>query len=197
MRHHQRVLGAFVAACVGVATMVAGVVGASSASAATATRTGQTTISGSKSLQGLGLGATSLLGVDVGATGLSGTIDWQQLTTLSTQFDTDAVRQGRAVDPEDRATRPSTGTVVSNWSLADLLVGYPGYFPFDIGTIALTSSGNCNLRFGGAAYVCHLTNDFSSILDSSPMPGPYVNAKLSVDLTVTPQALATLRTASV
>ena len=29
------------------------------------------------------------------------------------------------------------------------------------------------------------------------MPGPYVNAKLSVDLTITPQALATLRTASI
>src|SRR3954451_22856068 len=116
MRHHQRVLGAFVAACVGVATMVAGVVGASSASAATATRTGQTTISGSKSLQGIGLDATSLIGVDLGATGLSGTIDWQQSTTLSTKFDTDAVRQGRGVDPEDRATRSMTGTMVANWT---------------------------------------------------------------------------------
>ena len=50
--------------------------------------------------------------------------------------------------------------MVANWSLADLMVSFPGYaFPFDIGTIGLTTSGNCNLRFGGAAYVCHLTND--------------------------------------
>ena len=173
---HQRVLGAFVAACVGVATMVAGVVGASSASAAIIGKNAQTTVSGSTSVQST-LGTTSLLGVNVESSGLAGTIDWQQLTTLSTQFDSDAVRQGRNVDPLVRASRTTTGTMVANWSLADLMVSFPGYaFPFDIGTIGLSTSGNCNLRFGGAAYVCHLTNDASTILDSSPMPGPYVNA---------------------
>jgi len=188
-------LGAFVAACVGVATMVAGVVGATSASAATIGKNGQTTLSGSTSVQST-LGTTSLLGVGVESSGLSGTIDWQQLTTVSTQFDSDAVRQGRDLDPLVRASRPTTGTIVANWSLADLMLSLPGYqFPFDVGTIALSTTGNCNLRFGGAAYVCHLEGVPSTFLDAAP--GVYATAALSLDLTITPQALATARSASV
>jgi PKD repeat protein len=197
MRQRQRFWGAFVAVCVSVSTMVAGIVGASSASATTTTRTAQTTISGSTSVNGVALTSSSLLGVTVGATGLDGSIDWQQQAAVSTQFDTDAVRQGRSVDPVVTATRANAGTMVANWSLSDLTVAFPGYFPFDIGTIGLSSSGNCDLQFGGAAYVCHLGNKPSTIVDSSPSPGPYVRAALSVDLTITPQALATLRTASI
>lgn len=196
MGHRQRFLGAFVAACVGVATMVAGVVGASSASATTTTRATATTVGGSTSVQDVGLGTTSVAGVTIAADGLDGTIDWQQTTTLSTQFDTDAVGQGRAVDPEDRATRTATGTMVANWSLADLEVAVPGFSPLHIGTVGLRSSGNCDLRFGGATYECHLEHDLSPVVEPAT-PGPYVNAGLAVDLTITPQALATMRTASV
>ena len=197
MGHGQRFLGAFVAACVGVATMVAGVVGVvASASATTTMRAAATTVSGSTSVQDVALGTTSVAGVTIGADGLDGAIDWQQTTTLSTQFDTDAVRQGRAVDPEDRATRAATGTMVANWSLADLEVAVPGFSPLAIGTVGLSSSGHCDLRFGGAAYVCHLESDPSPVVDPAT-PGPYVNAELAVDLTITPQALATMRTASV
>ncbi len=155
---HQRVLGAFVAACVGVATMVAGVVGASSCVGSDhreeRTDNGQRFDVRPEHARR----RRRCSGVNVESSGLAGTIDWQQLTTLSTQFDSDAVRQGRNVDPRrPRLTRRSTGTMVANWSLADLMVSFPGYaFPFDIGTIGLSTSGNCNLRFGGAAYVCHL-----------------------------------------
>jgi PKD repeat protein len=197
MGHGQRVLGGFAAACIGVATLVAGVVGATPASATTTTRTTQTTLSGSRALHGVALADTSLLGVTVQASGLDGTIDWQQSTTLSTQYDADAVRQGRSVDPVDTATRPFPGTMVANWSLAGLQVAFPGFSGFDIGTIGLSSSGPCNLQYGGDAYVCHLHSDSQTILDSSPTPGPYVNAALAVDLTITPQALATMRSASV
>ncbi len=159
-------------------------------------RAAATTVSGSTSVEDVALGTTSVAGVTIGADGLDGAIDWQQTTTLSTQFDTDAVRQGRAVDPEDRATRTATGTMVANWSLADLEVAVPGFSPLAIGTVGLSSSGHCDLRFGGAAYVCHLESDPSPVVDPAT-PGPYVNAELAVDLTITPQALATMRTASV
>jgi PKD repeat protein len=195
MSHPRKFLGAFVAACVGVATMIGGVVGASSASAATIGKSAGTTISGSASVQST-LATTSLLGVSVESSGLAGTIAWQQLATLSTQFDSDAVRQGRDVDPLVRASRAATGTMVANLSLTDLQVTFPGYtFPFDIGLALLTTSGNCNLQFGGAAYECHLEGVPSTIADAAP--GPYVKAALAVDLTITPQALATLRTASI
>jgi PKD repeat protein len=197
MGHGQRVLGGFAAACIGVATLVAGVVGATSASAATTTRSTTTTLGGSRVLDGVALADTSLLGVAVQAGGLDGTLDWQQMTTVSTQYDDDAVRQGRAVDPVDAATRPFPGTMVANWSLADLQVAFPGFSGFDVGTIGLSSSGPCNLRYGGDAYVCHLQSDSSTILDSSPTPGPYVKAALAVDLTITPRALSSVRTASV
>jgi PKD repeat protein len=182
--------------CVGVATMVAGVVGASPASASTTTRTASTAVSGTTQFQNDPLTQTSLSGVDLAVGGLDAKIDWQQPTTLSTQYDTDAVRQGRAVDPVDSATRTIPGTLVANWSVTDLMVTYGGYFPFDVGSIGLSSTGTCNLTFGGGAYVCHLESTNSTILDSSPDPGPYVNAKLVADFTITPQALATLRSAS-
>ena len=89
--------------------------------------------------------------------------------------------------------------MVANWSLADLMVSFPGYaFPFDIGTIGLSIARATATCASGVRPTCATSRTTAStILDSSPMPGPYVNAALSVDLTITPQALATLRTASI
>jgi PKD repeat protein len=196
MRQRQGIVGAVAAACV-VAATIAGITGVPAASATTSTRSASTTIAGSTTFHGVALATTSLAGVTVGASGLDGTIDWQQSATLSTDFDTDAVRQGRAVDPVDHVTNGPAGTMTINWSLADLQVAFPGFGPFAVGTIGLSASGPCELRYAGTAYVCHLESDTSPILDSDPFPGPYVRARLVTDVTVTPAALATLRTASI
>jgi hypothetical protein len=88
--------------------------------------------------------------------------------------------------------------MLANWSLADLVVTFPGFgFPFEIGTIGLVTSGNCDLELGGAAYVCHLEGAPSKFLDAAPSPGVYASAALSLDLTITPQSLATMRSASI
>jgi PKD repeat protein len=155
-------------------------------------------VNGSAVLNDVPLAETSLLGVTVGASGLDASIDWGQLTRVTTQFDTDAVRQGRAIDPVNTVTRPFTGAMTANWSVADLEVTAPGFgFPFDIGTTGLSTTGTCSVLYSGAPYVCHFESDPQTPVDTSPFPGPYVGVKLVADITVTPQALATLRTASV
>jgi hypothetical protein len=195
MGHGQRVLGGFAAACIGVATLVAGVVGATSASATPVTVNAHTTISGSASLTNVPLADTSLLGVSVAASGLNGTIDWQQPTTVSTQYDTESVKQGHSADPVDTLSSSMPGSMVGNFSLGDLGIVVPGLpFTLDIGTIGLSTFGNCDLAYGGAAYTCHLDGISTPIVDAAP--GLYVDAKLSADVTVTPQALVTLRTAA-
>jgi hypothetical protein len=141
---------------------------------------------------------TSLLGVSVTSSGLHANIDWGQVATVTTQFDTDAVRQGRTVDPANSVSLPMAGSLTANWSVADLTVQSPGFaFPFDIGSIAMGSTGNCSARFSGGTYVCHLESAPQSIVDTAPFPGPYVDAKVVADITVTPAALTTLRTASI
>ncbi len=155
-------------------------------------------LSGSTTLHDVPLSQTSLSGVSVETSGLDASIDWQQLIGVTAQFDTDAVRQGRAVDPVDTVTHPLPGTVIANWSVADLAVTSPGFsFPFDIGTVGLSSTGTCTVLYSGAPYVCHLESPPSTIVDTFGLAGPYVDAKLVADVTVTPQALATLRTASI
>jgi PKD repeat protein len=197
MGHGQRVLGGFAAACVAVATLI-GVVGASSASASADSRSATRFVSGSAALNDVPLAETSLLGVTAASSGLDASIDWGQLATVTTQFDTDAVRQGRAIDPVNTVTRPSTGTMTANWSIVDLAVQSPGFgFPFEIGTTGFSSTGTCSVQFSGAPYVCHLESAPSTIVDTFGAAGPYVDAKLVADITVTPQALATLRTASI
>src|SRR4051812_37045577 len=198
MRHRQRVLGAFVAACVGVATMVAGVVGASSASATASSRSTTSFLSGSTALNGVPLTQTSLAGGAGSTPRPDASIDWGPLTELTTQFDTDAVRQGRDVDPVDTVTRPVAGSLTANWSVGEVALTAPGFsFVLDIGTIGSGVTGTCGLRFSGAPYVCHLESPPQTIAGDRSSPGPYVDAKVVFDITVTPQALATLRTASV
>src|SRR5689334_13271394 len=106
MGHGQRVLGGFAAACVAIATLIAGVVGASPASASTSSRSTTSFLSGSAAFHDVPLAQASLAGVTVSTSGLDASIDWGQLAKVTSQFDTDAVRQGRAVDPTDTVSRP-------------------------------------------------------------------------------------------
>jgi PKD repeat protein len=197
MRHRQRFLGACTAVVLGAASLVSGLVAAAPASATATTRSATKSLSGSTSVAGPTLTETSLSDVTISAGALTGSLSWSQVASVSTQFDSDAVRQGSAVDPVDSITRTRAGTMVVNWSLPDLMVGWPGYGPFDVGTIGLSPTGTCNLQFGGGTYTCHLESTNSTIIDTNPSPGPYVKAKLVADVTITPQALATLRSASV
>jgi PKD repeat protein len=195
MGHGQRVLGGFVATCVAVAALVAGVVGATSASATSTTLDAKTLVHGSTALTAVQLQDSSLLGVSVAARGLTGTIDWQQPTTVSTRYDTDSVKQGHSPDPVDTLSRTMPGSMVGNFALADLGLVVPGLpFTLDIGTIGLSTFGNCDLAYSGATYTCHLDGVSTPIVDAAP--GLYVDAKLAADVTVTPQALTTLRTAA-
>jgi PKD repeat protein len=197
MQHRQRILGALAAVCLGVASLASGLVSASPAGAATTTRSATKGLSGSVSVSGPTLTETSLSDVTVSAGALTGSLSWQQTASVSAQFDSDDVRQGRALDPVDSVARTNTGNVIVNWSVPDLSIGWPGYGPFDIGTVSLSPTGACNLQFSGNAYTCHLESSNRRVLDTFDTPGPYANAKLSADLTITPQALATLRSASV
>src|SRR5881392_2323672 len=134
MRHRSRFLGALLAASVGLAGIAAGVVSASPASASTDTRSASTELKGSTSLSRVGLTATSVGGVDTTAT-VDTTLSWNQSATVSTEFDPDDVQQGGAVAPADSYSRAGHGTMVANWSLNDLSVGWSGIGPLDIGTI--------------------------------------------------------------
>jgi PKD repeat protein len=196
MGHGQRVLGGFAATCVAVATFL-GVV-AAPASATPDSRSTMRFVSGSGALVDVPLAQTSLGGVTVGASGLDASIDWGQLVTLTTQWDTDAVRQGRAVDPVNTVTRPFAGAVTANWNVGDLALTTP-LFPFslDIGNTGFSTTGACDAKFSGAPYVCHLESVPQAIVDPAGAVGPYLDVQLVADITITPQALATLRTASI
>jgi hypothetical protein len=155
-------------------------------------------VSGSAVLNDVQLAQTSLGGVTLEASGLDASIDWGQVATVTTQFDTDAVRQGRAVDPVNTVTRPIPGAVTANWNVADLALTTP-LLPFvlDLGNTGFSSTGACDIKFSGGPYVCHLESSPQAIIDPSGAAGPYLDLTLVADITVTPQALATLRTASI
>ncbi len=131
-----------------------------------------TFVSGSGALHTVQLAQTSLAGVTAGASGLDASIDWGQLATVTTQFDTDAVRQGRAVDPVNTVTRPIAGTVTANWNVADLTLTTP-LLPFvlDVGNTGFSTTGMCDIKFSGASYVCHLESAPQAIVDPSDFPG--------------------------
>jgi len=196
MFHRSRFLGALLAASVGLSGIAAGVVSASPASASTDTRSASTELTGTTALSRVGLTAASVAGVDTSAT-LDTTLSWNQGMTVGTEFDPADVQQGGTVDATDSSSRSQHGTMVASWSLNDLLVGWSGHGPLDIGNSVLSAVGTCDLRTGGADYVCHLESAPLMVADTNPDPGIYVQAKISADVTVTPQGVATLRSASV
>ena len=48
----------------------------------------------------------------------------------------------------------------------------------------------------GGNYTCHLVSPAIALLDTYPIPGPYVDLGLQADVTVTPQGIVTLRQAT-
>src|SRR5947207_12708354 len=98
MRHRQRFLGGFAAVCMGAASLVSGLVAATPASATTTTKSATKVLSGSTPVNGPTPAQTSVSDVTISAGALTGSLSWQQVTSLSSQLDSAAVSQGGVVD---------------------------------------------------------------------------------------------------
>lgn len=198
MRAALRKTRHFTAILLAVPLVIGGVVafGASPASAATTTLTSPTTVSGSQTLSSTGL---TVSGAGVVATfDLVTTAQWSQPAAIGTAFDPNLVRQGRTVSPSDSYTRPSgPGTMTVNWTLDNLEVSWEGIGPLDIGSPGFSATGPCALLAGGPDYSCDLSSSQVSLLDTYPVPGPYVKLSLGANVLVSPQGLATLRSTTI
>jgi PKD repeat protein len=175
-----------------VAGLIGLVAGAAPASAATTTLTNPTTVSGTQTLSSTGVTAS---GAGVTATfDLVTSAQWSQPAALGTAFDPSLVRQGQMLNPSDSYSRPGgPGTMTVNWTLSNLQVSWDGIGPLSLGSPGFSATGACALLAGGPDYSCNLTSGQISLLDTFPLPGPYVKLALGADVTVTPQGLATLR----
>jgi PKD repeat protein len=123
------------------------------------------------------------------------TMHWSQGAELGTSFDPNLVRQGRSLDPTDSYARTGPGSMSVDYAVNNLAVSWDGIGPLTFSP-GVTTSGGCNLKAEGGSYACHLTSSGLDLLDTFPLPGPYVKLKLETDVTVTPQGLATLRQAT-
>jgi len=154
------------------------------------------------SLQGAGTVGSQTYSFTSGALSGSATFaanaQWSQPAAVSADWDPDKVRQGRNLDPTVAYTRPSTGTLSITYSVHGDL-----YLDTDIGTLhmglgeSITATGPCALKTSGSAYSCHLESGDVHVFDPSDFGYglPYLDLNMVADVTVTPDALATLRTA--
>jgi PKD repeat protein len=176
-----------------VALLVSLAITVAPASASTSTLTTPTTLSGDSALDTNSLFDQTVLGVHVtGATSI--TMHWSQPAEVDTTFDPNLVRQGRSLDPTDAYSRTAPGTMSIDYSANFSVDWGVGTFSF---TPTITTTGSCDLKADGSAYVCPLTSSSTlSLLDTFPIPGPYVKLRLDSDVTITPQAVASLRQAT-
>jgi hypothetical protein len=184
------------AAAIGVvALVVAGLVATPASASTVTTLTAGTTLTGNQTLSSTALTAT---GAGVTATtDLVTAVSWNQPASMSTTFDTNLVRQGRMLNPSDAYTfTPGTGTLTLTWTLANTKVSWDGVGPLSLGSPSFSATGACDLKAGGPNYHCVLSSSQVPLIDTFPLPGPYVKLGLSVDVTITPQGLATLRQAT-
>jgi PKD repeat protein len=82
------------------------------------------------------------------------------------------------------------------WTLNNLQVSWDGIGPVSLGSPQFAASGACTLLAGGPNYDCQFASNQNNLLDTWPIPGPYVSVGMAADVTVTPQGVATLRSAS-
>jgi PKD repeat protein len=146
--------------------------------------------------------ATASSGALSGSITASASMAWDQAAAVSVTWDPDNVRQGRHLDPTDQYTRTAGGTMSITYSLSGS-VGidtgdFAGVIGFGFGPESLTASGPCDLKAGGGTYTCHLESSSVGIVDPSifAVGAPYLDGKMIADVTVTPDQLSTLRTAS-
>ena len=177
-----------------IAGLTAISIGPAAALAASTTQASPTSLSGSSTLAAVPFTAT---GAGITATGTAEiSVHWTQPASLGTTFDPNLVRQGRALDPSDAYTRTPTGTMTIDYTLDGLQVSWDGIGPLDLGSPTYSTTGTCDLMAAGGDYVCNLSSNQIALLDTYPIPGPYVKLSLASTVTVTPQGVATLRTAT-
>ncbi len=175
---------------------------AAPASAATTTLTAPTSLSGQTPL-----GTTSFAAISISGVVLTGDVDtsleWSQSALLGVEFDPNLVRQGRDLDPKDSYTRVGSGSMTVKANVNDLEVSWLAIGPLDLPDITFNAlDGACALKAGGGAYVCNLASDRVALINPPDpvfglrIPGPYVDLRVVSEVTVTPEGLDTLRTAS-
>lgn len=147
--------------------------------------------------------ATASSGPVSGSITASADLSWDQAAVVSVDWDPDDVRQGRHLDPTDHYTRPASGhmsiqySVSATASLDASSVG-AGTLSIGFGPVSITAGGTCDLKTSGASYSCHLESSSVGLIDPT-VAGlfmPYVDGKMVADVTVTPDQLDSLRTAS-
>jgi len=161
--------------------------------AATTTLTHPTVLSGSRKLSSVGLIGSSA-GVTI-STDLLTQLDWGQLASIAITFDPNRVRQGRPLDPQVSYGRNVPGGMAVVWTLSNVSVSWDGVGPIDLGSPSFSASGSCNLMADGGSYTCHLSSVQIPILDTFPLPGPYVKLALVSDVTISPSAIGVSRQA--
>src|SRR5262249_3782748 len=82
----------------------------------------------------------------------------------------------------------------------NISVSWDGIGPLNFSP-TFTTHGACDLKADGGDYVCHLSSNQITLLDSciiypAPCVGPYVKLGLISDVTITPEGLAPLRQAT-
>ena len=169
---------------------------ASAASGAIATTLHGSGSLGSETASG-GSGAFS------GSITASASLDWTQAAAVSVDWDPDDVRQGRNLDPSDDYNRTAPGTMSITYSVSgsasvDASSEGFGTLTASFGPLSITASGTCDLKTSGGSYSCHLESGDISLFDlgSAAIGTPYLDGKMVSDVTVTPDQLASLRTAS-
>ncbi|HEY5487299.1 MAG TPA: PKD domain-containing protein [Candidatus Limnocylindrales bacterium] len=188
----RRSMRAALALC--VAGLAALTLGPATALAATTTLSNPTSLAGGSTLASVPFTAS---GAGVSATGSADiSVHWSQPASLGTTFDPNLVRQGRALNPSDSYTRTPTGTMTVDYTLQGLQVSWGSIGPLSLGSPTFSMTGPCDLIAGGSDYVCNLASGQTSLLDTFPIPGPYVKLGLAAVVMVTPQGIATLRTAT-
>ncbi len=181
--------------CVATAALTGLAISVAPAGAATTTLSSPTALSGGQTLSSTGLTASGA-GVTA-STDLTTTLSWSQpAAVVSTAFDPNLVRQGRSPDPSDAYASTGAGAMTITWAMQNTQVSWDGIGPLNLGSPSFSATGPCTLEAGGSDYVCHLTSSQQSILDTYPVPGPYVKLGVAADVTVTPQGIATLRQAT-
>jgi len=185
-----------------VVALAAVAVTAAPASAATTTLTAPTSLSGQTPL-----GTTSFAAISISGVVLTGDVDtsleWSQSALLGVEFDPNLVRQGRDLDPQDSYTRVGSGSMTVKANVNDLEVSWLAIGPIDLPDVNFNAlDGACGLKAGGGAYVCNLASDRVALINPPDpifglrIPGPYVDLRVVSQVTVTPEGLDTLRTAS-
>ena len=133
-----------------------------------------------------------------GSATFAASAEWGQPAAVAVDWDPDKVRQGRDIDPTVDYGRPVSGTLSVHYTVTGNLTLSTSIGDLSMGlSESLTATGPCDLRTSGAAYDCHLESGDVGIFDPSDFGYglPYLDMNMISDVTITPDALDTLRTA--